>query len=205
MIPRARLGDVPLGSKADIASRPRYVRFAPESGHWLSALGCPLFAKSRLVVSVEGTNAGIDKLMRRGLLGVRICSFARQDVPTSCIRFLPQPHYGALGLAQEPKAGSRITTWGTPSEWPMHSSQQPSNPESNDSGRIWLSFDRVAKPLVEGCGSRDLRPAKWGSGVSLHRSNLEALMFRFGSEADMAAHFSDVRFTPKSRHSNSAA
>ena len=28
--------------------------------------------------------------MRRGVLGVRICSLARQDVPTSCIRFLSQ-------------------------------------------------------------------------------------------------------------------
>src|SRR5215469_16197466 len=42
---------------------------------------------------------------------------------------------------------------GTPSEWPMHPSQQPSNTESNDSGRIWLSFDGVAEPLVERCGS----------------------------------------------------
>ena len=34
--------DVRYGSKADIGVRPRDVRFTPNSGHRLSALGCPL-------------------------------------------------------------------------------------------------------------------------------------------------------------------
>src|SRR5215468_4713510 len=38
--------DFRFGSKADIAVRPIDVRFAPESRHQLSALGCPLCAKS---------------------------------------------------------------------------------------------------------------------------------------------------------------
>src|SRR6516165_8592805 len=33
-------------SKADITARSIDVRFTPESGHWLSAAGCPLCAKS---------------------------------------------------------------------------------------------------------------------------------------------------------------
>src|SRR6516162_7666866 len=51
--PDARAGDllggpdVRFGSKADIGACPRHVRFTPKSGHWLSALGCPLCAKSR--------------------------------------------------------------------------------------------------------------------------------------------------------------
>src|SRR6516164_76769 len=40
-------GSVRFGSKAGIGIRPRCVRFTPESGHWLSVLGCPLCAKSR--------------------------------------------------------------------------------------------------------------------------------------------------------------
>src|SRR5215472_15344481 len=39
--------DVRFGSKADIAAPPTNGRFTPKSGHWLSALGCPLCAKSR--------------------------------------------------------------------------------------------------------------------------------------------------------------
>jgi hypothetical protein len=39
---------VRFGSKADIAAPPRNVRFAPESGHQQSALGCPLCANSGL-------------------------------------------------------------------------------------------------------------------------------------------------------------
>ena len=38
--------DVRFGSKADIGVGRRHVRFTPKSGHWLSALGCPLCAKS---------------------------------------------------------------------------------------------------------------------------------------------------------------
>jgi hypothetical protein len=38
---------VRFGSEADIASAPRHVRFTPESGHQLSALGCPLCANRR--------------------------------------------------------------------------------------------------------------------------------------------------------------
>jgi hypothetical protein len=43
-----RLGrhDFRFGSKADIPQRNRDVRFTPESGHQLSALGCPLSARS---------------------------------------------------------------------------------------------------------------------------------------------------------------
>jgi hypothetical protein len=40
-------GDVRFGSKADIALGSRHVCFTPESGHRLSASGCPLWAKSR--------------------------------------------------------------------------------------------------------------------------------------------------------------
>jgi hypothetical protein len=39
-------GNVCFGSKADIGLCPRHVRFTPKSGHWLSASGCPLCAKS---------------------------------------------------------------------------------------------------------------------------------------------------------------
>jgi hypothetical protein len=38
--------DFRFGSKADIALVKSDVRFTTESGHWLSALGCPLCAKS---------------------------------------------------------------------------------------------------------------------------------------------------------------
>jgi len=37
---------VRFGSKADIQSKKHDVRFTPESGHWLSASGCPLCANS---------------------------------------------------------------------------------------------------------------------------------------------------------------
>jgi hypothetical protein len=47
---------------------------------------------------------------------------------------------------------------------------------------------------------RDLRPAKWGSGGSLHGINPEPPDVRFGSKADIQAPSSDVRFTPKSGH-----
>jgi hypothetical protein len=40
---------VRFGSEADMEARPINVCFAPESGHWLSALGCPLYAKSGLM------------------------------------------------------------------------------------------------------------------------------------------------------------
>jgi hypothetical protein len=38
--------DVRFGSKADIGEGAVNVRFTPESGHWLSASGCLLCAKS---------------------------------------------------------------------------------------------------------------------------------------------------------------
>jgi hypothetical protein len=38
--------NVRFGSDADIAARPRDVRFTPESGHWLRVLGSPLCATS---------------------------------------------------------------------------------------------------------------------------------------------------------------
>jgi hypothetical protein len=38
--------DVRFGSKADMTACPRDVRFTPKSGHQLSALGCPLCARS---------------------------------------------------------------------------------------------------------------------------------------------------------------
>ena len=47
---------------------------------------------------------------------------------------------------------------------------------------------------------RDLRPAKWGSGISLHGSNPLTAHVRFGSKADMEASPRDVRFTSKSGH-----
>jgi hypothetical protein len=36
-----------LGQKADIAAPPTNVCFTPKSGHWGSAVKCPLCAKSR--------------------------------------------------------------------------------------------------------------------------------------------------------------
>jgi hypothetical protein len=39
--------DVRFGSLADIEALPPNVRFTPKSGHWLSASGCLLCAKSR--------------------------------------------------------------------------------------------------------------------------------------------------------------
>src|SRR5262249_30590830 len=44
--PGAGSPNVRFGSKADIAVRRIDVRFTPKSGHWLSASGCPLCAKS---------------------------------------------------------------------------------------------------------------------------------------------------------------
>jgi hypothetical protein len=46
--------DVRFGSKADIELAPVDVRFTPESGHQLSALGCPLSARSRLASESPG-------------------------------------------------------------------------------------------------------------------------------------------------------
>jgi hypothetical protein len=42
-------GDVRFGSKAGIGGGSGNVRFTPKSRHWLSAFGCPLCAKSRLI------------------------------------------------------------------------------------------------------------------------------------------------------------
>src|SRR5262249_31560116 len=42
------IGDVRFGSKADIEACLRDVRFTPNSGHYFSASGCPLCAKSGL-------------------------------------------------------------------------------------------------------------------------------------------------------------
>jgi len=53
--------------------------------------------------------------------------------------------------------------------------------------------------------SRDLRLAKWGSGVELQGSNSKPAHVRFGSKADIGARPIDVRFTPESGHWNSAA
>jgi hypothetical protein len=36
--------NVRFGSKADIGARLAHVRFTPESGHWLSASGCPVIS-----------------------------------------------------------------------------------------------------------------------------------------------------------------
>jgi hypothetical protein len=38
--------DVRLGSEGDIAGRPHFVRFTPESGHPSAQSKCPLWAKS---------------------------------------------------------------------------------------------------------------------------------------------------------------
>ena len=43
---RSRVGNVRLGSKADIARDQLNVRFTPKSRHWLSVSRCPLCAKS---------------------------------------------------------------------------------------------------------------------------------------------------------------
>jgi hypothetical protein len=43
---KIQLADVRFGSKADMATSQRNVRFTPKSGHWLSVSGCPLCAKS---------------------------------------------------------------------------------------------------------------------------------------------------------------
>jgi hypothetical protein len=44
--------------------------------------------------------------------------------------------------------------------------------------------------------SRDLRPAKWGSGVSLHDSHSESLMSALGHKRTIGASPHQVRFTP---------
>ena len=48
--------------------------------------------------------------------------------------------------------------------------------------------------------SRDLRPAKWGSGVSLHGNNPEPPMSPLWAKAVIQPCLSDVRFTPNSGH-----
>jgi hypothetical protein len=50
---------------------------------------------------------------------------------------------------------------------------------------------------------RDLRPAKWGSGLFARQQSLAAYV-RFGSKADIALGLRHVRFTPKSGHQLSA-
>ena len=67
-------------------------------------------------------------------------------------------------------------------------------------------------PIFKVDYSRDLRPAKWGLGVSLHGSNLEPLMSALGQKrtfsevcamsalppkADIGTQPRDVRFVPK--------
>jgi len=47
---------------------------------------------------------------------------------------------------------------------------------------------------------RDLRPAKWGSGISLHGSNPLTAHVRFGSITDIEVSGMNVRFTPESGH-----
>ena len=46
---RSLAAHVRFGSKADIEAHPRNVRFTPKSGHRVSALACPLCAKSGLL------------------------------------------------------------------------------------------------------------------------------------------------------------
>ena len=54
--------NVSFGSEADVSQRSIDVRFAPESRHWLSALECPLCAKSGRINGVcaswSGRSAG---------------------------------------------------------------------------------------------------------------------------------------------------
>jgi hypothetical protein len=48
--------------------------------------------------------------------------------------------------------------------------------------------------------SRDLRSAKWGSGVSLHGNNPEPPMSALGQKGDIAVCPHHLRFTPESGH-----
>jgi hypothetical protein len=52
---------------------------------------------------------------------------------------------------------------------------------------------------------RDLRPAKWGSGVSLHSSNLNRSCPLWVKSRHWGRRPSNVRFTPKSGHWKSVA
>jgi len=45
-MPKAWHANVRFGSKADTGAGLGNVRFTPKSRHWLSALGCPLCARS---------------------------------------------------------------------------------------------------------------------------------------------------------------
>jgi hypothetical protein len=57
-----QVADVRSGSKADIATIKRDVRFTPNSGHWNSAARCPLCAKSGLMHRSK-TAASFDDLV----------------------------------------------------------------------------------------------------------------------------------------------
>src|SRR6516162_2110339 len=48
--------------------------------------------------------------------------------------------------------------------------------------------------------SRDLRPAKWGSGGHFAQQQFIRPNVRFGSKADIGEGATDVRFTPESGH-----
>jgi hypothetical protein len=86
---RSRFGNVRFGSKADIGARPHHVRFAPKSGHWLSALVCPLCAKSRhsavqrsmpdLVVAFPGGGGTKDMVKRAVKARVPVHEVNRAD------------------------------------------------------------------------------------------------------------------------------
>jgi hypothetical protein len=43
---KIQLANIRLGSKADLATGHRNVRFTPQSGHWWNEFGYPLCAKS---------------------------------------------------------------------------------------------------------------------------------------------------------------
>jgi hypothetical protein len=60
-----------FGSKADIAVPLTNVRFTPKSGHWNSAVKCPLCAKSRTTFATV-RQKGMDETFRSFLLIVAI-------------------------------------------------------------------------------------------------------------------------------------
>src|SRR5215469_3443670 len=70
--------DVRFGSKAEIAARPRNVRFTPKSGHQLSALGCLLCAKSRRLVPIRSPCRRVRRL--GGMVSPSVLQFSPKSV-----------------------------------------------------------------------------------------------------------------------------
>jgi hypothetical protein len=88
--------DVRFGSEADMAKGPTNVCFTPESGHQLSARGCPLSAKgglmhrSNLVVETRTAPIRISLQLNAGNADDLVPSFAfRSDERAKLFRGVP--------------------------------------------------------------------------------------------------------------------